>query len=76
MSEMVVSVNSLQNTLLELIPTKKVKLRQLDGVISLIPLLEATQDECPLLGLAEDSSLTVEKFLIMTREDKLLEGIG
>ena len=33
-----------------------------------------TKDECPLLGIAADSSLTVEKFLAMKREDKLLEG--
>ena len=76
MSEMVLSVSALPKTLLEMIPTKKVKLRQSDGIISLIPLHEVTKDECPLLGLAADSSLTVEKFLAMTREDKALEGLG
>ena len=75
MSEMVISVNALHKTLLEMIPTKKVKLRQSDGIISLIPLREVTKDECPLLGLAADSSLTVEKFLAMTQEDKVLEGL-
>lgn len=75
MSEMVLSVSSLQETLYKLIPTAKVKLRQDDGVISLIPLQEITKDECPLLGIAAGSTLTVEKFLAMTREDKILEGL-
>jgi len=75
MPDMVLSVSSLQETLSKMIPTEKVKLRRNDGVISLIPFLEVTQDECPLLGIAADSTLTVDKFLAMTREDKLLEGL-
>jgi len=75
MSEMVLSVKALSESLFEMIPTEKVKVRQVDGIISLIPLKEITKDECPLLGIAADSSLTVEKFLAMTREDKLLEGL-
>ena len=74
MSEMVLSVNALQETLFKMIPTEKVKLRRNDGIISLIPLREVKKDECPLLGIAVESSLTVDKFLVMTREDKLLEG--
>ena len=53
-----------------MIPTKRVKLCQNDGIISLIPFQEITKDECPLLGIAIDSNLTVEKFLAMTQEDK------
>ena len=75
MSEMVLSVSALQETLFKTIPTERVKLRQNDGVISLIPLQEITKDECPLLGIAADSTLTVEKFLAMTREDKVLEEL-
>jgi hypothetical protein len=75
MPEMVLNVSSLQETLFTMIPTKRVKLRQNDGVISLIPFKEVTEDECPLLGIAVDSTLTVDKFLAMTREDKLLEGL-
>ena len=36
---------------------------------------EIDEDECPLLGIAIGSSLTVEKFLEMTREDRILEGL-
>ena len=75
MSDMVLSVSSLQETLSKMIPTEKVKLCRNDGVINLIPFFEVTQDECPLLGIAADSTLTVDKFLAMTREDKLLEGL-
>jgi len=75
MSEMVLNVSSLQETLFEMIPTEKVKLRRNDGIISLIPFHEVTQDECPLLGIAANSTLTVDKFLAMTREDKRLEGL-
>ena len=76
MSEIVVSVKTLSETLFEMIPTENVKVRQADGVINLIPIYEVTKDECPLLGLTADSSLTVDKFLAMTREDKALEGLG
>jgi len=75
MSEMVLSVKALPETLFEMIPTEMVKLRRTGDIISLIPLSEVTQEECPLLGIAADSTLTVEKFLAMTREDKLLEGL-
>ena len=37
MTEMVLSVNSLPEVLLAMIKTENVKLRQSDGVISLIP---------------------------------------
>jgi len=45
------------------------------NIISLTPLHEVAKDECPLLGLTAGSSLTVDKFLAMTREDKILEGL-
>ena len=75
MSEMVLSVKALPETLLDMIPTEMVKLRRTGNVISIIPLNDVTKDECPLLGLAAGSSLTVDKFLAMTREDKILEGL-
>ena len=75
MSEIVLSVKALPETLFEMIPTEKVKLRRTGNVISLIPFGEVTKGECPLLGLTAGSSLTVDKFLAMTREDKILEGL-
>ena len=75
MSEIVLNVKTLPETLLKMIPTEKVKVRQSDGIITLIPFHEVTKNECPLLGLTAGSSLTVDKFLAMTREDKTLEGL-
>ena len=75
MSEMVLNIEALPEILVKLIPTKKIKIRQSNGVISLIPFREVAGNECPLLGLAADSSLTVENFLAMTREDRALEGL-
>ena len=73
MSEMVLSVKTLSESLFDMIPTEKVKVRQFDGIISLIPVCETANNECPLLGLTAGSSLTVDKFLAMSREDKVLE---
>ena len=76
MSEMILSVEALPHKLMEMIPTKLVKLRQFDGQISLVPLGDASHEECPLLGIASESKLTVEMFLAMTREDKILEELS
>ena len=75
MPEMVLSVKALPETLFKMIPTERVKLRQTGNVISLTPLREVAENECPLLGLTSGSRLTVDKFLAMTREDKKLEGL-
>jgi len=75
MSEMILNVNALPETLFRMITTERVKLRKSGNVISLTPFNEVTKDECPLLGLTAGSSLTVDKFLAMTREDKILEGL-
>jgi len=76
MSEIIINVDALQETLFKIIPTEMVKLRYYDGVISLTPIQEDTNGKCPLLGIASDSDLTVEQFLSMTREDKILEGLN
>jgi len=55
-----------------MIRAEKVKVNEINGVISLIPILE-TQSGYPLLGLAADSNLTVDKFLAMTHEEKEME---
>jgi hypothetical protein len=72
---MVISVKSLSESLRSMIPTEKVKVRQVDGIISLIPFREEKNGKPSLLGLAADSTLTVEKFLAMKREDRMLEGL-
>jgi len=67
MSEIILETSTLPEPLFSLIGSKKVKVNQTDGIISLIP-IDARHADCPLLGLAADSSLTVERFLAMTHD--------
>ena len=70
MTEMIINTKSLPETLFKLISTEKVKVREIDGAITLTPVFES-KDNCPLRGMfAADSSLTVEKFLTMTHDEK------
>jgi len=64
----VIDTNALPEFLLKLIPTEKVRMKEINGMIQLIPIIENTN--CPLRGLAADSNLTVDKFLAMTNEQK------
>ena len=72
MTEMVLQSNTLPEPLFRLIRTEKVKVCETNGVVSLLPVLEIT-DGCPLLGFAADSSLTVNKLLAMTHDEKEME---
>jgi len=72
MTEIVLSTNMFPEPLNYLIRSEKVKVNENNGVFNLIPILD-TKDDCPLLGIAADSSLTVEKFLAMTQDDKEIE---
>lgn len=69
MTEMILNARTLPEALFHLIRTEKVKVNETNGVINLIPILESNND-CPLRGLAADSSLTVDKFLAMTHDEK------
>ena len=71
MSDMILNSRTLPEPLFQLIRTEKVKVSEINGFISLIPIIDG--DDCPLRGIAADSGLTVEKFLAMKREDKELE---
>ena len=71
MTDTVLDTQSLPETLLKLIRTKKVRIIEKDnGVISITPLSEGSG----LRGIAKQSSLTTEKLLAYNREDKELEG--
>ena len=69
MTEMVLNTSTLPEPLLRLIRTEKVKVNEINGVISLTPILEI-KNGCPLRGLAADSKLTVDKFLAMVHDEK------
>ena len=68
MAEIVLHTKTLPEPLFRLIRAEKVKVNESNGVISLIPIAESKTD-CPLRGLAADSSLTVDKFLAMTHDE-------
>lgn len=72
MTEMVLDARTLPEPLFRMIHTKKVKVSERDGVISLTPIPE-TSGGCPLRGIAADSDLSVDKFLALKQEEKGLE---
>ena len=73
MIEMVLNTSTLPEPLFRLISAEKVKVNEVNGIINLIPIVKSKND-CPLRGLAADSSLTVDKFLAMTHDETELGG--
>ena len=72
MSEIIINSDTLPEPIFRLIRTKKVTVYETDGVINLIPVIES-QSDCPLRGLAADGNLSVDKFLMMTHDDKEID---
>jgi hypothetical protein len=68
MTEMILKTNTLPEPLYRLIRAEKVRVNEANGVVRLIPIAESETD-CPLRGIAADSSLTVDKFLAMTHDE-------
>jgi len=73
MAELILNANVLPEPLLRLIHTEKVKVNEANGVINLVPVTDSKND-CPLRGLAAGSSLTVDKILAMTHDEKEMQG--
>jgi len=74
MTETVLSVSALPELLVKIIPTKKVRVTEVDGVIQLVPVKENTDCTVGLRGLfAGDTNMTVDKFLERKRADKELD---
>ena len=71
MSETIINVNTLPETILRLFPSGKVKIREDGGIVTLIPL--KADDDCPLYGFFGDGKLSTERFLEQKRLDKELE---
>ena len=69
MTEMVLDTNTLPEPLFRLISAEKVKINEVNGIINLIPIYVEGKSDCPLRGLAADSSLTVDRFLAMTHDE-------
>jgi hypothetical protein len=74
MSETIVTVKSLSESIFDMIPTERVRVRKINGMINLIPIRETKKNNCPLLGLYAGGKLTLENHYTWSREDKILEG--
>jgi len=72
MAEMIISTKALPETLLRLISTEKVKVSEIDGAITLIPIFES-QNDCPLRGMFADGKISVDKFIEKKQAEKKLE---
>jgi len=74
MTEKVMNTNALPEVLFRLIKTEKVRVKELDGMIQLMPVKENADCTIGLRGLfAGDSNMTVDKFLERKRTDKELD---
>jgi hypothetical protein len=70
------NIDAIQAFLATMFETKKVRIREVESGVLVEPIAETISDEeynCPLLGIAADSTLTVDKFLEMKREERELE---
>jgi hypothetical protein len=74
-AELVLQARTLPEPLFRLIPTDKIKIRQSNGEIHLIPFEDSAKSQSilPILGMYTDGKLTVDGFLERSRADKELE---
>jgi hypothetical protein len=72
MTEMILNSDILPEPIFELVHTERIKVREVDGVISIIPAENAESVDYigKLKGSCSDGKLTVEKFLAQKRADK------
>ncbi len=74
MSEFILNTRTLPEPLYQLIRTEQVTVKEVDGVIHLMPLKEKFDSTFGLCGMFKGSQeMTVDKFLERKRMDKELE---
>ena len=74
MTETIMNTNTLPEFLFKMIPTEKVRVKEIDGEIRLIPVEESIDCIGKLRGsLADYPELSVDKFLERKRADKELD---
>jgi len=74
MSETVMNINALPEFLIKIMPTEKVRVKEMDGIVQLMPVKENTDCTIGLRGLfAGDPNMTVDKFLERKHADKELD---
>jgi len=73
MTEMVLDINAIPSYLTTTLRSKKVKVREANNIVTIVPVEDsiATKNySCPFLGIATDSSVTVDRFLEWKREER------
>ena len=71
MIETIINTDSLSEFLVKIIPTEKVRVKEVDGVVQLMPVKENYDCTIGLRGLfAGDPNMTVDKFLERKHADK------
>ena len=74
MSENVMSINALPEFLIKIMPTEKVRVREVDGIVQIMPVKENTDCTIGLRGiLAGYDDMSVDKFLERMHADKELD---
>jgi len=74
MTETIMTKKALPEILLRLIPTEKVRVRETNGVIQIVPVKENSDCTVGLRGMfAGNPKMTVDKFLERKRADKELD---
>lgn len=74
MTENVMNTNTLPEYLIKMIPTEKVRVKEFDGIIQLMPVKENTDCTIGLRGiLADYDDMSVDKFLDRKHADKELD---
>ena len=73
MTEKIMDIDSISSYLEKTLRAKKERVQEIERVITIIPVDETITEKnfsCPFLGIAADSSLTVDKFLEWKREER------
>ena len=74
MTETVMNTRALRDVLHRLIPTERVRVTEIDGMVQLVPVKENADCTIGLRGIfAGCSDMTVDRFLERKRADKVFE---
>ncbi|MDR0649828.1 MAG: hypothetical protein LBF92_10905 [Synergistaceae bacterium] len=73
MTEILLNANTLPEPLLKLVHSEKVRVRESNGVITLLPADENFDCTAEIFGMYSDSKMSVDKFLEQKHADKALE---
>jgi hypothetical protein len=74
MNETIMQTKAFPDVLFKLIPTERVRVKEIDGMVQLMPVKENEDCTTGLRGMfAGDPNMSVEKFLERKRADKELD---